>query len=111
MAELDAVNVTVWGAAVVALKGDAGDTESPAGRPETAIETVPENPFKGEIETCTFVEPPVVTVSDCELVWMLKSGVGGGGGVVPPLPPQPEESVVSRARANRKQDSKRAIGR
>jgi hypothetical protein len=80
VAELEAVNVTVCGAAVVTLKGEAGEAVSPVGRPEIAIETVPENPFKAVIETCTFVEPPVVTLSDCELVWMLKSGVGGGGG-------------------------------
>jgi hypothetical protein len=111
LAELEAVNVTVWGAAVVTLKGDAGEAISPAGRPEIAIETVPENPFKGVIETCTFVEPSRITVSDCELVWMLKSGVGGGDGAVPllGLEPQPEESSVSRARAKRKKTSKRAI--
>ena len=80
MAALEAVNVTVCGEAVMTLKGDAGETVIPAGRPEIATETVPENAFKGVIETCTFVEPPVVTLSDCELVWMLKSGVGGGGG-------------------------------
>jgi len=115
VAELEAVNVTVWGAAVMTLKGDAGETVIPAGRPEIATETVPENPFKGVIETGTFVEPPAITVSDCELVWMLKSGLGGGGGggAVLPLPPepQPQEGNVRKARTKRNKSSKRAIGK
>ena len=108
MAELEAVNVTVWGAAAVTLKGEAGEAVSPAGRPEIVMETVPENPFRAVIEICTFVELPAVTVN-CELTWMLKSGGGGGGGggdwlALPP--PQPEES--SRTKLKRYKKSKRA---
>lgn len=82
------------------------------GRPEMATETVPENPFMDVIETCTFVEPPAVTVSDCELVWMLKSGVGGGSGVVLLLlpEPQPQESSM-KEKTNRNDSSKRAVGK
>lgn len=108
MAELEAVNVTVWGAAAVTLKGEAGEAVSPAGRPEIAMETVPENPFSAVIEICTFVELPAVTVSDCELTWMLKSGDGGGGGWLALPPPQPEEKSVSRAKVKRIKKSKRA---
>lgn len=108
MAELEAVKVTVWGAAAVTLKGELGEVVSPAGRPEIAMETVPENPFRAVIESCTFVEPPAANVSDCELGWMLKSGDGGGGGGWLALPPpQPEESSVSRTKPKRNKKSER----
>ena len=105
VAELEAVNVTVCGAVAVTLKGDLGDAVSPAGRPEMTIETLAENPFKGATETCTFTELPAVTVSDCEEVWMLKSGAGGGGGgVLLPPPPQP-----TKPKTKKKRNPKRAM--